>query len=95
MQVVKTVASDGTEIRNYINGRNVASCSRNGAVYAGVLDYASYQEFTSCMSGFTVCNNIFYIKNGIVTGYTAIGTGGARCFTDERARPGYHSATNL
>jgi hypothetical protein len=25
MQVVKSVTSDGTEIRNYINGRNVAS----------------------------------------------------------------------
>lgn len=95
MHVVRTVASDGTEIRNYVNGHSVASCSRNGSVYAGVIDYGSYQEFTSCMSGFTACNNIFYIKNSIVTGYTPIGTGGARCFTDERAQPGYQSATNF
>lgn len=95
MQDVRTVASDGTEIRNYVNGHNIASCSQNGSVYADVIDYASYREFTSCMSGFVACNNIFYIKNGLVTGYTPIGTGGARCFTDERSRPGYQSATNF
>jgi hypothetical protein len=27
LPVVRTMASDGTEIRNYVNGKNIASCS--------------------------------------------------------------------
>ncbi len=92
-QVVRSVTPDGTEIRNYVNGRQVTECSRGGTVFAGTVDFATYSGFTSCMSAFAACNN--YIKKGVVTGYTPIGTGGARCFTDERLRPGFRGATNL
>jgi hypothetical protein len=95
MQSVRTRAADGTEIRNYINGRNVASCSGGGTVFAGNVDMATYSQFSSCMHAFAACNNIFYIKNGTVTQYTPIGTGGAHCYTDERVRPGFAGATNI
>jgi hypothetical protein len=35
MQVVRTRTADGTEIRNYVNGRNTASCSGGGSVFSG------------------------------------------------------------
>jgi hypothetical protein len=41
------------------------------------------------------CNNIFYIKDGAVTQYSPIGTGGARCYTDETDRPGFVGAANI
>jgi hypothetical protein len=95
MQSVRTQASDGTEIRNYINGGNVASCSGGGRVFAGTVDMATYSQFSSCMQRFSACNNIFCINSGIVSRYTPIRTGGARCYTDERARPGFSGATNI
>jgi hypothetical protein len=39
------------------------------------------------------CNNLFYIKDGRVLRYTPVGSGGARCFTDERMRPGFQRAS--
>ena len=33
--VVRTTAADGTEIRDYVNGRSVAQCSGGGSVFAG------------------------------------------------------------
>jgi hypothetical protein len=95
MQTVRTRTSDGTEIRNYINGRNIASCSGSGTVFAGYVSAATYNQFTSCMQTFAACNNIFYIKNGVITQYTPIGTGGMRCYTDARVRPGFRGATNI
>jgi hypothetical protein len=95
MQSVRTRAADGTEIRNYVNGQDVSSCSGGGTIFAGTVDMATYSRFSSCSAGFAACNNIFYIKNGVVTQYTPVGTGGARCFTDERARPDFAGATNI
>ena len=95
MPVVKTRASDGTEIRNYVNGRNVGLCSGGGSLFRGTIDFASYNNFSSCMAGFAACNNIFYIKNGRVEAYTPVGSGGAQCYTDERARPNFRGTTNF
>lgn len=95
MQSVRTQASDGTEIRNYVNGANIASCSGSGRVFSGTVDMATYSQFSSCMQTFAACNNIFYIKNSVVTQYTPIGTGGALCYTDQRTRPGFSGATNI
>jgi hypothetical protein len=95
LPVVKTRASDGTEIRNYVNGRNIGACSGNGTVFAGTIDFASYSAFSSCVSGFAACNNIFYIKGGRIQAYTPIGSGGASCYTDDRVRPNFRGATNF
>lgn len=95
MQSVRTRAADGSEIRNYINGNMAASCSGGGAVSHGMIDMATYNTFTNCMQSFRACNNIFYISNGVVTQYTPIGTGGGLCYTDDRVRPGFSSASNF
>lgn len=95
MKVVRTVSADGTEVRNYVNGKQVMDCSGGGSVFAGTISSAAYNQFMSCTNSRPTCNNIFYIKDGRVTNYTPIGTGGGRCFTDERARPGFRGATNL
>lgn len=96
MQVVKTRTNDGIEIRNYVNGRAVASCSGGGSVLVNsYINLASYNQFTNCMQGFAACNNIFYISNGQVQRYTPIGTGGAKCYTNDTVRPGFSGATNV
>jgi hypothetical protein len=92
---VRTTASDGTEIRNYVNGQNVASCSGGGSIFKSTVDMASYSSFTSCMQRFQACNNIFYIKDGRVQQYIATGTGGAICMTNETLRPGYRGSRNF
>ncbi|MBN1903503.1 MAG: hypothetical protein JW927_00235 [Deltaproteobacteria bacterium] len=95
MQVVKTVASDGTQIWNYVNGKNFASCTGGGTIYNNTIDFASYSKFTRCMQQFAACNNIFHIKDGVVQSYTPIGTGGASCYTNESAQPHFRGATNI
>ncbi len=95
MRQVRTITPDGTEIRNYVNGRDVSACSGGGSVFNGMVDYATYNSFTSCIKTFAACNNIFYINGGKVTGYTPIGTGGMRCYTDETSRPGFRGAANI
>lgn len=95
MPVVRSVASDGTEIRRYVNGRNISSCSGGGAVFKGTIDMATYDTFSNCMQTFAACNNVFYIKGGYVQQYTAIGAGGMRCYTDASARPGFRGAANI
>lgn len=94
MQLVRTKASDGTEIFNYVNARNIGACSRSGAIFATTVDMATYSGFTSCMSNVAACNNIFYVKNGTVERYTPVGSGGGRCYTDQRARPDFSGPTS-
>jgi hypothetical protein len=93
--VVKTQTSDGTEIWNYVNGRNIGSCTGGGSVYAGRVDFATYNKFSSCVSGFAACNNIFYIRDGRIVRYTPVGSGGMRCYTDETVQPQFMGATNF
>ena len=94
--VVKTRASDGTEIWNYVNGANLSTCSGGGTVYAGrTVDFATYNQFTGCMSRFAACNNIFYFRDGRVTQDTPVGTGGMRCYTTEQLQPGFRGPANL
>lgn len=94
MHLVRVRASDGTEIWNYVNGRDVSSCGAGGTAFVGYTNMASYNAFTSCMNRFQACNNIFYVENGIVTAYTPVGSGGARCYTDETSQPYFRGATN-
>ena len=86
MQVVRTRATDGTEIRDYVDG-DVASCSAGGTVFAGSVDLDTYSEFSNCMKSFPACQNIFYVKDGVVLQYAPIGTGGMGCNTNKQTRP--------
>src|SRR5215470_8570343 len=74
--VVKTEASDGTQIWNYVNGRNIGQCWGGGSAYARTVDYAAYTKISSCVQQFGACNNIFYIRDGKVLRYTPVGSGG-------------------
>jgi len=95
LQSVRTVASDGTEIRDYVNGRNVAQCSSGGSVFAGTVNAATYSAFMNCSQGLQACHSIFTIKNGIVESVSAVGTGGARCYSNESMRPGFSGSVNI
>jgi hypothetical protein len=95
MPVVRTVASDGTEIRNYVNGRNIGQCSGGGNIFSSTIDFARYSSFSQCMQSFAACNNIFYVKSGVVAQYIPTGSGGARCYTDERTHPNFRGSTNF
>src|SRR6266545_2890104 len=77
--VVKTQASDGTEIWNYVNGANLGQCSGGGSIFGSRVDYATYSKFSTCVQRFAACNNIFFMRDGKVVRYTPVGTGGAHC----------------
>lgn len=85
--VVRTRTESGIEIRNYVNGQNIASCTQGGTVFAGYLAMASFSSFNNCTSRFAACNNLFYIQNGRVIRYEPISSGGAICITDDRVLP--------
>jgi hypothetical protein len=87
--VVRTTAADGTEIRDYVNGRNTTSCSSGGTVFAGSVSLETYSSFTNCMQNFAACHAIFYIKNGVIDHVSGVGSGGMRCYTNETFRPGF------
>jgi hypothetical protein len=93
--VVRTIASDGTEMRNYMNGRNTLSCDSGGTAFRSAISMATFNSFTSCMQTFAACNNIFRIKDGVIQSYTPIGTGGAQCYTDQTLRPGFRGPANI
>ena len=95
--VIKTVASDGTEIWNYVNGASISSCRGNlsGSTSKSVyVDFANYSSFMACSESFPACNNIFYIKNNVVLRYVPVGTSGASCITNKTLRPQFRGPTN-
>lgn len=82
--MVRTVTASGIEIRNYPNKRNIGQCFGFGGVNANAyLKTATYNSFTTCAGGLVGCDNIFYIKNGVVVEYTPTG----RCYTNETVQP--------
>jgi len=80
--VYRSITSSGIEIRNYANGEDIASCFSN-ASGSSTGKYVNANAFTTCSSNRIVCNNIFYIRDGIVLEYAPTG----RCYTDETVRP--------
>lgn len=80
----KTFTESGIEIRNYVNGIDVApQCFSHGAGYVSGNN-VNFNTFSSCNNATkVVCNNIFYIRNGLVTEYAPTG----RCYTDETVQP--------
>lgn len=93
--VVKTTASNGTEIWNYINGADIGTCIDKGSRTSAFLNFATYSKFSQCINRHAACNNIFYIKNNIIQKYTPIGTGGVRCYTNETVQPNFNGTTNI
>jgi hypothetical protein len=79
--VYKTKTQSGIEIWNYANERDVANCFGNA--YASGTDYVNSNMFATCTANRIVCNNLFYIKDGVVLEYKPSG----RCYTDESVQP--------
>lgn len=80
--VFKTKTASGIEIWNYANGADVARCFGNASLQGGNRYYNS-SSFATCTSNRVVCNNIFYIRDGIVLEYKPTGS----CYTDESVQP--------
>lgn len=78
----RSVTPSGIEIRNYANGREVAQCFSNTSG-SKTGKYVNVNEFTTCSNVSVVCNNIFYIKDGVVIEYAPTG----RCYTDITVQP--------
>jgi len=89
MRVVKTQASDGTEIWNYVNGRDVSVCNQDGTIWGHRVGWGTYMGFADCTSHYSSCNNIFYIRDGRVQRVVVQSNGGAQCSTDKRFLPTY------
>lgn len=89
MQVVKTRASDGTDIWNYVTGKDVSSCSLDGSVFGRRIGWGMYSGWSSCIARHEACNNIFYIRDDRVQRVVIVPTGGARCSTDPRFQPSF------
>ncbi len=87
LPMVKTITQSGVEIRNYINGRNIGGCFGSGYLTGRTYSTANYAAFSSCVSGFAACSNIFYIRNNKVIEYAPTASGGVRCMTDDRVLP--------
>lgn len=84
LPMVRTVTASGIEIRNYPNKINIGHCFGSGGVNTSrSLNSASYSAFATCSGGLVGCNNIFYIKDGVVIEYAPTG----RCYTDETVQP--------
>ena len=95
LPVVKTQASDVTEIWNYVNGANLGQCSGGGTIFGSTVNYATYSSFLTCTQRFGACNNIFFIRDGKVVKYTPIGTGSVRCYTNQQLQPGFSGPANI
>lgn len=78
----KSFTESGIEIRNYANGRDVAQCFANANANSKGRS-VNANAFSTCSSNRIVCNNLFYIRDGIVLEYAPTG----RCYTDETAQP--------
>jgi len=78
----RTKTGSGTEIRNYAYGYDFQACA-NKAGASNIGDFLSEEAFIACSSSRIVCNNLFYIKEGLVLEYAPTG----RCDTDERIQP--------
>jgi hypothetical protein len=81
--MTRTMAADGTEVRNYNSTKVVTSCSGGGMVYSGLPNLATATSDTDCVSERVGCNNLFFIRDGKVLRYEPTG----QCRTDDRVLP--------
>jgi hypothetical protein len=74
LPMVRTKTAKGVEVRNYINGRNVSSCMASGQRAGSYYNTSNWRSFSTCISRQIACNNIFYIKRGVVLEYRPTGS---------------------
>ena len=83
MPMYRTQTSNGVEIRNYVNSKDVEQCFTQLGSRRGDGKYLSHSAFTTCSDNRIVCNNLFYIQAGKVIRYAPTGS----CYTDDSVRP--------
>ena len=90
LPMVRTVTSNGVEIRNYVNQKAISSCQSSGfgsgnsyATGGQAVSYANFNSFNACSSRVVGCNNLFYIKKKKILEYKPVG----RCYTNEMVQP--------
>lgn len=91
--MVKTLTGNGIEIRNYMNKGSFSSCQDSGSVsHNNFLSYSRFNAVQNCSSRIIGCDNIFYIRDGVVIKYKPVG----RCKTNQtlRPEPGYQNFYN-
>ncbi len=74
--MIKSKTNSGIEVRNYRNYKTSNQCN---------VSKTSYNVFANCTQNESGCNNIFYIKNGVVIEYRLVGA----CYTMPYLRPEY------
>ena len=88
LPVSKTITESGIEIRVYSNKQNVSSCFDTGNIDGKAYSNdASFTAIQNCSSQIRGCDNIFYIKDGIVKEYKPVGTPRGICMTDASLQP--------
>ena len=81
--VFKTKTKSGIEVWNYANSSgSYKSCYASAGAF-GDDGYVSAAGYESCTTNKTICNNIFYIKDGIVLEYAPTG----KCYTAAFVQP--------
>jgi hypothetical protein len=73
----------------------VCSIKEKGEEIALVIADQRMPEMQGSMQKVQACHGIFYIRNGVVESVSAVGTGGARCYTNENFRPGFSGTANI
>jgi hypothetical protein len=85
--MVRTITDQGIEIRDYVNKVGYSSCAGSaggmGSRSGFVMSYGNFSSFQSCTARMVGCDNIFYIRDGIVIQYKPVG----QCYTDESLQP--------
>lgn len=88
--MIKTITPEGLEIRNYSNKVAASTCGGLGFGSANAtrtrnssMAYGQFSQLQNCTAGMRGCDNIFYIRDGKVLEYKAVG----QCYTNEKVRP--------
>jgi hypothetical protein len=81
LPVARSVSASGVEIRNYVNSREFASCVSRSLPSGS--KFVPPSAVTNCSAGTAACNNIFYIRDGVVLEYAPTG----QCRTNETVQP--------
>lgn len=79
--------SDGSQMLNYVNGRQLSQCFGRASTNSYGQSVVVAQGNNFCSTSFAACNNQFLVRDGIVQWYRPVGSGGARCMTNDSLNP--------
>ncbi|HXY22591.1 MAG TPA: hypothetical protein VEI29_07895, partial [Burkholderiaceae bacterium] len=85
LPMVRTVPEPGVEIRDYVNKKYASGClpAASASTKTYTMNVGTYKAFRACSENMSGCDNVFTIKNGVVTEFAPSG----QCKTSEVVRP--------